>query len=120
VLLDKLDKDMEREHYKGIGLIKDLFMEDKQEFFKLPDAPFQVYRHEFAKADNYGKIKFDSRTYSTSPSMAGSQVIVKVGAYDLEILDTDHRVVVRHNRLYGEQKESMIWTPYLELMAKRP
>jgi len=67
MLLLKCDQDMNRMHYKGYGMIKDLFLEDKQEFFKLPKVSFEVCLHEFAKADNYGKIKFDSRTYSTSP-----------------------------------------------------
>lgn len=119
-LLKRLDKDMDRQHYKGIGLIKELFKEDKAEFFKLPEVSFEVYRYEFAKADNYGKVKFETRIYSTSPNMAGSQVIIKAGAYDLEILDCDYNLIVKHSRLYGDQKESMIWIPYLELMAKRP
>jgi transposase len=119
-LLLKCDQDMNRMHYKGYGMIKDLFMEDKQEFFKLPKVSFEVYLHEFAKADNYGKVKFDGRTYSTSPSMAGRQVIVKAGAYDIEILDTDCNHIIEHRRLYGEEKESMNWIPYLELMSKRP
>lgn len=119
-LLLELDKDMEREHYKGIGLIKDLFQEDKKEFFNLPEIPFEVYRYEFAKADNYGKIKFDTKTYSTSPNMARKQVMIKIGAYHAEILDDESNLIVRHKRLYGKQKESMIWIPYLELMSKRP
>jgi transposase len=119
-LLLKCDQDMNRMHYKGYGMIKDLFMEDKQEFFKLPKVSFEVYLHEFAKADNYGKVKFDGRTYSTSPSMAGRQVIVKAGSYDIEILDTDCNHIIEHRRLYGEEKESMNWIPYLELMSKRP
>lgn len=119
-LLTKLDGDMDREHYREIGLIKDLFLEDKEEFFKLPEVSFEVYKYEFAKADNYGKVKFDTRTYSSSPNMANKQVMIKIGAYDVEILDDDSNLVVRHNRLYGKQKESMIWIPYLELMAKRP
>jgi hypothetical protein len=62
-------------------MIKDLFQEDKQEFFKLPKVPFEVYLHELAKADNYGKIKFDGRIYSTSPNMARRQVIVNIKKY---------------------------------------
>jgi hypothetical protein len=119
-LLLKCDKDMNRMHYKGYGMIKDLFLEDKQEFFKLPKVSFEVYLHEFAKADNYGKIKFDGRVYSTSPNMARQQVIVKAGAFDVEILDEDCNHIIKHRRLYGEEKESMNWIPYLELMSKRP
>jgi transposase len=51
-LLNRLDNDMDRQHYKGIGLIKELFKEDKTELFKLPEVAFEVYRYEFAKADN--------------------------------------------------------------------
>ena len=119
-LLIKSDKDMQRQHYKGIGLIKDLFQEDKKAFFKLPRVPFEVHKYEFAKADNYGKIRFDTKIYSSSPNMAKKQVMIKVGAYDVELLDEDSNLIVKHKRLYGEQKESMIWLPYLELMAKRP
>ncbi len=92
-LIRRCDEDMERQHYKGIGLISELFEEDKKEFFKLPEVSFEVYRHEFAKADNYGKIKFDTRTYSTSPKMAGTQVMIRAGAHDVEILDNDHTFI---------------------------
>ncbi|MEL7657146.1 MAG: IS21 family transposase [Bacillota bacterium] len=119
-LLVKCDRDMDRMHYKGYGMINELFGEDKQEFFKLPKVTFEVLLHEFAKADNYGKVKFNGKTYSTSPSMAGRQVIVKAGAYDIEVLDTDCNLIIDHRRLYGEEKESMNWIPYLELLSKRP
>lgn len=119
-LLNKLDEDMDRKHYMKNALIKDLFMEDKEEYSRLPEVPFEVYKYEFAKADNYGKIKLDTKIYSSSPNMAKKQVMIKVGAYDVEILDDDSNLIVRHDRLYGNQKESMIWIPYLELMAKRP
>jgi transposase len=119
-LLLKCDQDMNRMHYKGYGMIKDLFQEDKQEFFKLPKVPFEIYLHEFAKADNYGKVKFDGGIYSTSPRMAGRQVTIKAGAYDVEILDEDYNHIITHRRLYGDKKESMEWIPYLELMSRRP
>jgi transposase len=119
-LLLKCDQDMDRMHYKGYGLIKDLFREDKQVLFKLPKVPFEVFLHEFAKADNYGKVKFDGRIYSTSPEMAGRQVMVKAGAYDVELMDSDCHHIVEHRRLYGEEREVMYWIPYLELMCKRP
>ena len=119
-LLMKCDRDMDRMHYKGYGMIKDLFREDKQEFLKLPKVPFEVFLHEFAKADKYGKIRFDSRIYSSSPDMAGRQVTIKAGAYDIDLLDTECNHIVRHKRLYGKEKEAIYWIPYLELMSKRP
>ena len=88
-LLKKCDLDMEREHYKGIGKIDELFLEDRQEFIKLPRVPFEVFIQQLVKADKYGKVKFNSKIYSTSPKVAGREVIIKAGAYDVEILDTD-------------------------------
>lgn len=119
-LLKRCDEDMNRMHYKGYGIIKNLFEEDKKEFFKLPKVPFEVYLHEFAKADNYGKVKFQGKTYSTSPNLAKRQVTIKGGAYEVQILDDECNNIVTHKRLYGCEQESMNWIPYLNLMAKRP
>ena len=119
-LLLKCDQDMNRMHYKGYGMSKDLFQEDKQEFFRLPKVSFEVYLHEFVKADKYGKVKFDGRIYSTTPNMARRQVVVKASVYDIEILDMDWNFIIKHRRLYGDEKESMNWIPYLELTSKRP
>lgn len=63
-----------------------------------------MYLHHFPKADNYGKAKFNGRIYSTSPNMAGQQVMFKVGAYDIDILDSNSNLIVTHSRLYGEEK----------------
>lgn len=119
-LLQRCDKDMNRLHCKGHGMIIELFNEDKTEFFELPREPFEVYLHEFAKADNYGKIKFQGKTYPTSPNLAKRQITIKAGAYEVEILDEHCNKIVIHRRLYGDEQESMNWIPYLELMAKRP
>lgn len=119
-LLHRCDKDMERLHYKHSRLIKDMFVEDKAEFLKLPKTPFEVFIHEFAKADNYGKVKFDGRIYSASPELSGKILVVKAGAHDVDILDQECNYIVSHKRLYGDEKESMNWIPYLEVLAKRP
>ena len=119
-LLSRCDLDMNRGHYKGIGMINELFIGDRQEFFKLPTVPFEAFTQKFAKADKYGKVKFDGKIYSASPTVAGSEVIVKAGAYDVEIFDTSLRRIAAHKRLYGEIMESMDWIPYLEILSKRP
>ena len=119
-LLKECDADMERHHYKKSGTIAELFAEDQEALHLLPQVPFEVYRLELAKADNYGKVKYDNRVYSSSPDFAKRQIWVKVGAHELILLDEDYREIIRHARLYGDLKESMKWVPYLELMAKRP
>jgi len=52
--------------------------------------------------------------------MAKRDVIVKAGAHDIDIFDTDGKYVIGHKRLYGRDIESMNWIPYLELLSKRP
>lgn len=46
--------------------------------------------------------------------------MIKAGAYGVEILNSDSNLIVTHKRLYGDEKESMYWIPYLELLSKRP
>jgi hypothetical protein len=75
---------------------------------------------ELAKADNYGKVRYDNRRYSSTPAFAGRQLLLKVGAFDVTLMDDNYKQIIKHTRLYGQQTESMQWAPYLELMARRP
>jgi transposase len=119
-LLKTCDRDMNRKHYKKEKLIKELFEEDKKAMRPLPNKTFEVFRLEKAKADRYGKVSLDGKKYSISPAYAGKEVWVKVGAFKIDILDAEYNLLESHPRLYGRQKESMKWIPYLKLMAKRP
>ncbi len=119
-LLTLGDQDMKRPHYQKDGSIAELFTQDKEALLPLPKIPFEVGRLEKGKADNYGKVKFDNRIYSTSPEYANSEVWIKAGAHTVEIRDADYHTIVTHPRLYGREKESMRWEPYLDLIAQRP
>lgn len=119
-LLKMCDTDMERKHYKKKNLICALFAEDKAAMDNLPEVAFEVYRLEPVKADKYGKVRFDNKLYSASPEYANHELWLKAGSYAVDIMNKDYQVIVKHPRLYGQQKESMIWGPYLNLMAKRP
>lgn len=116
------DDDMNREHYKKGLLISELFAQEKPAFLPLPAVEYEVCRYDSALADSYGKITLEkgTRTYSTMPAMAGTNVRVKQTALHVYILDAQLKPVVTHKRLYGKQKESMDWLPYLSQLAKRP
>ena len=120
LLLTKCDEDMQRRHYIKPATIAELFAEDKAALNPLPTVPFEVYRLEKVKANNYGKVTCDGRRYSSSPALAGHQLWLKAGAFEVSLLDDKYQEIIRHPRLYGKQTESMLWGPYLELMAKRP
>jgi len=119
-ILELCDRDMLRSHYKKRRIIKELFEEDKAAMNPLPKDRFDIGRLEIARADKYGKVKFDARIYSSSPAVSGQQVWVKATAHEVTIMDENYQEIVTHQRLYGDQRESMNWAPYLDLMAKRP
>lgn len=119
-LFAKADQDMNRRHYKKGALISALFDRDLKDMLSLPKHALDVYRLEKAKANKYGKIQFEKNTYSTSPAFALKEVWIKATYQQVIIMDEDYQVIVTHDRLYGKNKESMQWIPYLSLMAKRP
>ena len=119
-LLTECDEDMQRNHYSKDVLIAILFEQDKKAMRPLPRTEYEIYRLEKVKADKYGKVNFDNRKYSVSPEHAQRELFVKVNAFSVLILDDQYHVVQHHNRLYGKQKESMKWEPYLILMGNRP
>lgn len=122
ILLDNCTEDMNRPHYKKETPISELFEEDKKRLISLPKTPYDVFKIETIKADKYGKLTVDSKyCYSVSPKYAGTTVTVKLTADKVHILDEQYRVIVTHNRLYGDNKqESMNWILYLSTLAKKP
>ncbi len=119
-LLTECDEDMQREHYSKDVLIATLFEQDRKAMKPLPRAEYEIYRLEKVKSDKYGKVNFDNRKYSVSPEHAQRELFVKTNAFTVWILDDQYHVIQWHNRLYGSQKESMKWEPYLVLMGNRP
>jgi len=120
MLLTRCDEDMFRDHYRLKKPIHVLFQEDLEAMESLPDFPFEVARYESVVADNYGKIRLEGKTYSASPNYAKQPLWIKIGAFTVEVLNANYECIARHERLYGDQNESMIWGPYLDLMSKRP
>ncbi|WP_083604459.1 IS21 family transposase [Clostridium sp. N3C] len=120
LLLQICDNDMDRKHYKNDVTIKELFNDDLKKMFLLPAVGFEIHRMFSAIADNYGKVKFETNTYSTSPAVAGKKVFIKATAFQVIILDEKYGHIVTHKRLYCKNAESMNWIPYLSTLARRP
>lgn len=119
-LLEICDKDLMREHYKYDKPVWQLFEEDKASMKPLPKYSFEVCRYVLAKTNQYAMAKFQNNSYSTAGNMARQEVTLKIDAYHVTVLDNKMQPVVRHKRLYGKNKESMIWGPYLDVLAQRP
>jgi transposase len=114
------EKDRNRKHYEKDRLIAELYLEDKESFLQLPEKEYNCVRYEELKADKYGFIKVDNKKYSTSPRFAKSIVMAKISFDKVRLFTSEHELIITHSRLYGNEKKSMEWQPYLTLMAKRP
>lgn len=90
-------------HYrKGEPEIQ-LFVEDRFAMAGLPDKPFEAVRYERPKADKQGKVHLDGpHLYSTSPSLAGSELVAALGATTVRIYDARGTFVCEHSRSYGK------------------
>ncbi|MGV3465472.1 MAG: Mu transposase domain-containing protein, partial [Heyndrickxia sp.] len=114
------EADHQRLHYEKKIEIARLHEEDKQALLCLPTKEYSCIRYETLTADKYGYVQIDSRKYSTSPRFASQEVLVGITYNRVDILTDKGEIIVQHERLYGEKTKSMIWQPYLSLMAKRP
>lgn len=121
-LLEKCDHDMQRSHYKKGLLVRELFTEDQKAFHPLPAVTYDESELKRVRTNSYAKFTLDGRhTYSTAPRYARNEVLIRVTAHDVYVLDENYREIIRHPRLYGdENKESMDWLPYLTQLSRRP
>ncbi|TCS77682.1 IS21 family transposase [Pectinatus cerevisiiphilus] len=95
-------------HYKKGEQIQVLFSADKAALQPLPLKPFNVCRYEWLKADGYGKICLEGKHYySTRPENAHKKVLVGIRANRIDILNDGGRVVVEHQRVYGDKRSDI-------------
>jgi len=119
-LWEEVEKDRYRQHYEKKEEISQLFEEDKHAFLHLPAKEYSCVRYETLKADKYGFVQVDTKKYSTSPRYAKQEVLVAITYNQVNILTDEYESIVGHKRIYGNDSKSMIWQPYLSLMARRP
>lgn len=116
----EVEGDRLRTHYEKKDMVNQLFEKDKEAFLHLPAKKYDCVRYETLKADKYGFVQVDSKKYSTSPRYAKHKVLVSITYNQVTILTDEYEKIVSHNRIYGDASKSMIWQPYLSLMARRP
>lgn len=114
------EKDADRGHYVKKVPIKNLFQEDLEAMSPINDVPYEVFKLEARKTDNYAKVTYDNNKYSSSPKYAQDTIYVKATSDTISLLNKSYEVIVEHDRIYGKGGESMKWLPYLKLISKRP
>lgn len=119
-LWKQAEKDRQRKHYEKDTLIAELYLADQNACLQLPAKSFECSRYTEVKADKYGFIRVDNKIYSTSPRFAKQKVLAKITFNQVALYDRENQLIIEHKRLYLKNKKSIIWEPYLSLMAKRP
>jgi transposase len=122
-LLERCERDADRDHYRKEGTIAGLYAADQAALLPLPPAPLDVSKYVTVKTNGYGRFYLENglHEYSTSPQYANSRVLVKVTANEIIPLDKSYQAIVRHARLYGNHKQqSMQWLPYLTQLSRKP
>lgn len=119
-LWKQAEEDRDRPHYEKNILQSKLYKVDQENWLMLPEKEFHCARYQDVRADKYGMVTVDKKQYSTSPRFAKQLVRVCITYNTVNILNDRNEVVVKHSRLYGIKRKSMIWQPYLDLLSKRP
>ena len=58
--------------------------------------------------------------YSASPEFCEKVIQYKLTSSEVIVMDQNLHEIVRHKRLYGDEKERMDWLPYLKYIARKP
>ena len=91
-----------KDHWRKGEPEKQLFVEDSFAMSGLPEKPFRVVRWERAKANKQGKFRIDGpHSYSSDPALAGTELIVGLGATTVEVYTAEGAYVCCHRRAYG-------------------
>lgn len=123
-ILEDFDDDQDRDHYYKQLKISELFEADKAALLPLPSVWFDTSRLITGlKTDGYGRFTLENgkHEYSSAPKYALGSVNVRLDSTFVTVLDNDYREIVRHRRLYGDERQSsMEWVPYLDYISRHP
>lgn len=108
-LLVQSEADWNREHYKKLQTIGDLFEEDRKALLQLPINSFNACRYERIKTDGYGKFCLEGKHwYSSAPEMAEKELVIRIGAHYVEPLDQYGEPITKHRRRFGNNRTDAI------------
>jgi hypothetical protein len=99
----------DRVHYKKDRLIKELFEVDRQSLRELPSIRFEAVTYQVMSTDRYGGITIGKHHYSGDPTRPTMQVLAKISAHHVSVLDaTTHEVLASHRRAWSTSPTSHV------------
>ena len=99
--------------------VKELYEEEKGHLLSLPDIAFSNLETAGGKVDKYTTVVVDKNRYSVPTSYAYCKVNMVLHIDGVEIFYGGKKIA-SHDRLYGNNKWSLLPEHYLELIAQRP
>ena len=99
--------------------VNELYEEEKGHLLSLPDIPFSNLETAVAKVDKYATVVVDKNRYSVPSSYAYFKVNVVLHVDRVEVFYGSKKIA-SHDRLYGNNKWSLLPEHYLELIQQRP
>lgn len=83
-----------------------MFCEDVFALLDLPAAEFKAMGFKRMRADKYGNIAPGGRhRCSSAPELAGAELIVGKGAFEVEVYDERGTLIVAHGRAWGREAD---------------
>lgn len=86
-----------RIHGRAKRQVEEMFQEEKAHLGSLPTAPFRYFRQEKRTVYDDGTIQADNSYYAAAPAPLGSQVVVRIYAEEIEILNPVRMEVIRRH-----------------------
>lgn len=98
-----------RVHYKHDRTTADLFEADRACLRELPRVVFEAVTYKVMRTDRYGAITVGKHHYSGDPGKSLADVVVRMGAHHVGILEgATHEVLALHARQWGDKPTSSI------------
>lgn len=120
LLFEKCEDDMNRNHYKKLIPIKELFEEDKKHLLPLPATPFEIVKFERASVNKYCKVRLMNRNYDVPTAMPGTKVLMKIYWDRVEILGSEQELLGTFPRYYDLNPKDIDWLSYFKIYARKP
>ena len=99
--------------------VNEFYEEEKGHLLSLPDIAFSNIETAGAKVDKYATVVVDKNRYSVPSTYAYFKVNVVLHVDRIEV-SYGSKKIASHDRLYGNNKWSLLPEHYLELIAQRP
>ena len=119
-LLKACDDDHARLHYQKAQPITTLFAQEKLKMKTLNPASLDSSRLETRRVDKYGHIAFEGNPCSVHPSYVHMNVMLKISAGTIKIMNDDYKQLTRHTKRYKKGRTFTHWKDFLDPIMKRP